>query len=95
MRRMVGETMIASVDERHIGRGYDPYNSADQPWVLMLTNLKLRLKRCDLTDEQCDALMRKGMRHLFTEENAQLAADIFGMQLDAARRKSSRANPPI
>jgi hypothetical protein len=87
--------MIARVNETHIGRGYDPYNSADQPWALMLTNLKLRLKRCDLTDEQCDALMRKGMRHLFTEENGQLAADIFGMQLDAARRKVHERNPPI
>lgn len=26
--------MIAKLDERHVSRGYDPYNSADQPHVM-------------------------------------------------------------
>jgi len=87
--------VIAVVDERHVARGYDPYNSADQPWALMLTNLKLRLRRCDLTDVECDDLLRKGMRHLFTDENAQLAADILEMQIALARRKIRVKCSPI
>jgi hypothetical protein len=39
--------VIASVDERHIGRGYDPYNSADQPWVLQLSRLKKDMQRAE------------------------------------------------
>ena len=36
--------MISVLDERHIARGYDPYNSADQPWVMQLTNIKRKVK---------------------------------------------------
>lgn len=32
--------MIARVDERHVARGYDPYNSADQPHALRARKLK-------------------------------------------------------
>lgn len=44
--------MIATLDDRHIARGYDPYNSADQPWVMQLVNIKRRVARCDLTDKE-------------------------------------------
>ena len=51
--------MIARVvDERHVSRGYDPYNSADQPhWLRQRTIAKA-------CDEYVDELIRKGFRVL-------------------------------
>lgn len=71
--------MISTLDERHIARGYDPYNSADQPWVLQLVNYKREVKRLTTptpaemiraylrtnpTDTAIDAMMRRGFQHL-------------------------------
>lgn len=69
--------MIARhADERHIARGYDPYNSADQPWVMQLSHLKRNMKwaeeglppeplRCtDGPVEQCPACAHLLVRHV-------------------------------
>ena len=48
--------MIAVLDERHVTRGYDPYNSADQPWVLAAMNARRR------RDKETDAMIRIGMK---------------------------------
>jgi len=40
--------VIAVVDERHVARGYDPYNSADQPHIISARNLKRDMDRAAL-----------------------------------------------
>ena len=63
--------MIATLDERHIARGYDPYNSADQPHVITSVNKKFARNTLPLahpaqalSDGEIDAKTTRGLRHL-------------------------------
>jgi hypothetical protein len=62
--------VIASVDERHIGRGYDPYNSADQPHVIADVNQKM-------IDRATDAMIRRGIAVLARKLLKRTAAKVF------------------
>lgn len=35
---VAGGLKFRTVDERHVSRGYDPYNSADRLWIAYLVN---------------------------------------------------------
>lgn len=65
--------MSARVDERHIARGYDPYNSADQPHVMAASNLKRADERTTMvshpalktySDVETDWMMRRAFKVL-------------------------------
>ena len=47
--------MISVLDERHIARGYDPYNSADQPHMIAAVNARR-------VDALTDRMIRRGMQ---------------------------------
>ena len=50
--------MIARcVDERHVSRGYDPYNSADQVHLIAARNEKK-------LDRATDLMIRRGLNYL-------------------------------
>jgi len=82
--------MISVLDERHIARGYDPYNSADQPWALQLLNLKREVKRLTTPtplemlsvwrDHEIDEKIRRGLKYL--ERHPELVAEVFSTVQD-------------
>ena len=74
--------MIARVNESHVGRGYDPYNSADQPYILA----ELSVKRYN---SMVDSMMRRGFKYM--REHPQMSADILAAGLERTREKF----PPI
>lgn len=73
--------MIARVNEAHVSRGYDPYNSADQPRVLA----EMSVKRFNA---RIDGIARRGFKYL--ANHPQIAADILAWNLEFNRMMNAK-----